>query len=131
MFTRPPLRLSRLIANETGKGGNKLNRLTSLINEANREAGTNCFVNRRLLAKIRDQPEKVGLTHCVLVAFNTYYGKRGLGLQQLPILETRSVLEPLMDSQRVVFMLRAKPRPEERRNDISLWDTRSQAELLT
>jgi hypothetical protein len=67
----------------------------------------------------------------VLVALNTYYRKRGLGLQQLPILETRGVLEPLMDSSRVVFMLGAKPRPEERRNDISFWDTKSQAELLT
>lgn len=131
MTTRPALRLSRLIASETGKDGVKLNRLTSLINEANREAGTNCYVNRRMLAKIRDKPEKVGLTLNVLVALNTYYRKRGLGLQQLPILETRGVLEPLMDSHRVVFMLGAKPRPEERRNDISLWDTMSQAELLT
>lgn len=130
MIAKPALRLSRLIASETGKRGIKLNRLTCLINEANQEAGTNCFVNRRMLAKIRDQPEKVGLTLNVLVALNTYYRKRGLGLQQLPILETRGVLEPLMDSQRVVFMLGAKPRPEERRNDISLWDTKSQAELL-
>lgn len=131
MTTKPALRLSRLIASETGKNGVKLNRLTSLINEANRAAGTNCYVNRRMLAKIRDKPEKIGLTLNVLVALNTYYRKRGLGLQQLPILETRGVLEPLMDSPRVVFMLGAKPRPEERRNDISLWDTMSQSELLT
>ncbi|HEY3857232.1 MAG TPA: hypothetical protein VGO67_22850 [Verrucomicrobiae bacterium] len=131
MTTKPALRLSRLIASETGKNGVKLNRLTSLINEANREAGTNCYVNRRMLANIKDKPEKVGLTLNVLVALNTYYRKRGLGLQQLPILETRGVLEPLMDSSRVMFMLGAKPRPEERRNDISLWDTRSQAKLLT
>jgi hypothetical protein len=131
MTTRPALRLSRLIAGETGTNGVKLNRLTSLINEANREAGTKCFVNRKMLARIRDNPEKVGLTMNVLVALNTYYRKRGLGLQQLPILETRGVLEPLMDCPRVVFMLGAKPRPEERRNDISLWDTKSQAKLLT
>jgi hypothetical protein len=67
----------------------------------------------------------------VMIAFDTYYRKRGLGLKQLPILETRGVLEPLMDVSRVVFMLGAKPRPEERRNDISLWDTKSQAKLLT
>jgi len=131
MSTIPPLRLSRLIANDTGTNGLKLNRLTALINEANREAGTKCYVNRKMLARIRDEPETVGLTMQVLVALNTYYRKRGLGLQQLPILETRGVLEPLMDSSRVVFMLGAKPRPEERRNDISLWDTKSQAELLT
>src|ERR1035441_84491 len=126
MTTIPALRLSRLIANETGTNGVKLNRLTALINEANREAGTKCYVNRKMLARIRDEPETVGLTMQVLVALNTYYRKRGLGLQQLPILETRGVLEPLMDSSRVVFMLGAKPRPEERRNDISFWDTRSE-----
>jgi hypothetical protein len=131
MNTRPVLRLSRLIASETGTNGVKLNRLTALINEANQEAGTNCYVNRRMLAKIRDNPEKVGLTLNVMIALNTYYRKRGLGLQQLPILETTGVLEPLMDASRVVFMLGAKPRPEERRNDISLWDTKSQAKLLT
>ena len=131
MSTIPPLRLSRLIANDTGTNGLKLNRLTALINEANREAGTKCYVNRKMLARIRDEPETVGLTMQVLVALNTYYRKRGLGLQQLPSLETRGVPEPLMDSSRVVFMLGAKPRPEERRNDISLWDTKSQAELLT
>jgi hypothetical protein len=43
--------LSRLIAGETGTNGVKLNRLTSLINEANREAGTKCFVNRKMLAR--------------------------------------------------------------------------------
>lgn len=131
MPTKPALRLSRLIASETGKDGIKLNRLTALINEANREAGTNCYVNRRMLANIRDNPGKIGLTLNGLIAFNTYYRPRGLGLQQLPILETQGVLEPLMDAQRVVFMLGARPRPEERRNDISLWDTKSQAELLT
>ncbi len=59
-----------------------------------------------MLAIIRDKPEQVGLTLNVLVALNTYYRKRGLGLQQLPILETRGVLEPLMDSSRVLFMHR-------------------------
>ena len=77
MTTRPALRLSRLIAGETGTNGVKLNRLTSLINEANREAGTKCFVNRKMLARIRDNPDKVGLTMNVLVALNTYYRNRG------------------------------------------------------
>ena len=131
MIAKPALRLNKLVKDETDEGTVTLNRLADLINEANREAKTNCFVNRKILAKIKNSPEKVGLTWSTLVAFNTYYRKRGLGLQQLPILETRGVLEPLMDASRVVFMLGAKPRPEERRNDISLWDTKSQAKLLT
>jgi len=130
MTTKPALRLSRLIANETS-GAITLNRLADLINEANRDAGTGCSVNRKTLAKIRDQPQKVGLTLNILVALNSYFRKRGLGLQQLPILETRGVMEVLLDSPRVVFMLGAKPRPEERRTDISRWDARSLAELWT
>ena len=74
MPTKPALRLSRLIASETGKDGIKLNRLTALINEANREAGTNCYVNRRMLANIRDNPGKIGLTLNGLIAFNTNIG---------------------------------------------------------
>ena len=129
MSTKPALRLSTLIANETS-GAITLNRLAELINEANREAGTGCFLNRRTLAKIKNMPHKVGLTYNILVALNTYFKKRGVGLQQLPILETRGVLEVLVDSPRVVFMLGAKARPEER-TDMSRWDTRSLAKLLT
>lgn len=130
MTTKPALRLSKLIADETS-GAITLNRLADLINDANKHAGTGCSLNRKTLAKIRDEPQKVGLTWNILVALNTYFRKRGLGLQQLPILETRGVMEVLLDSAGVVFMLGAKPRPEERRTDISRWDTRSLAELLT
>jgi len=130
MSIKPALRLSSLIARETA-GAITLNRLAELINEANREAGTNCFVHRKTLARIRDEPQKVSLTWSILVALNTYFKKRGQGLQQVPILETRGVLEVLMEAPRVVFMLGAKPRPQERRTDIIRWDTRSLAELLT
>ena len=128
--TRPPLRLSTLIAVETS-GAVTVTRLADLINDANRKAGTGCFVNRKILGRIRDEPQKVGLTWNILVALNTYFQKRGQGLQQVPILETRGVFEVLLDSPRVVFMLGAKPRPEERRTDVSLWDVRSLANLLT
>lgn len=129
MTTKPPLRLTKLIARFT-EGPINPNRLTDLINKANREAGTNCFITRRALLKIRDQPQKVGLTYNILIALNTYFKKFGVGLQQLPILETPGVLEVLVDSPRLVFMLGAKPRPEERHTDISRWDTRSLAELM-
>jgi len=108
-----------------------VHRLAQLINEANREVGSNCCVNHRMLAKIRDEPQNVGITYDVLVAIHIYLVKNGKpGLQQLPILETRGVLEVLMHSSRVVFMLGARPRPEER-TEISRWDARSLAELLT
>jgi hypothetical protein len=127
---KPVLRLSTLIREETDTGIT-LHRLAQLINEENQEAGTNCRIDHRMLAKIRDDPQKMGLTMEMLVALDTYFRKRGKGLQQLPILETRGVLEALVDSAHLNFMLGAKPRPEEQQTDISRWDTRSLAELLT
>src|ERR1043165_2896145 len=103
MTTKPYLRLTKLIAEET-KGPITLNRLTDMINGANRKAGTNCFINRRTLHKIKNAPEKVGLTLNVLIALNTYFKERGQGLEQLPILETRGILEILVAAPRVVFM---------------------------
>jgi alpha-glucoside transport system permease protein len=61
MFTKPPLRVSRLIAQETERAIT-INRLAELIKKANEEAGTNCSVSGKMLRKIRDNPEKVGLT---------------------------------------------------------------------
>ena len=130
MFTKPPLRVSRLIALETERAVT-INRLAELIKKANEEAGTHCSVSGKMLRKIRDNPEGVGLTWEILVALHTYFKKRGASLQHLPILETRGVLEVLVEARRLVFLLGAKPRPEERRTDISRWDTRSHAELLT
>lgn len=130
MNSKPSLRLCTLIADETS-GAITLNRLAELINEANREAKTGCLVNRKILAKIKNDPQKVGLTLNTLIALNTYFHKRGLGLQQLPILETPGVLQVLLNSPRTVFMLGAKARPEERRTYINRWDTRSLARLLT
>ena len=129
MFTRPPLLLSTIITDET-TGPVNVHRLAQLINEANREVGTNCSVNGRMLAKIRDEPRNVGITYDVLVAIHIYLLKNGKpGLQERPILETRGLLEVLMHSPRVVFMLGARPRKE--LTEISRWDTRSLAVLLT
>jgi len=130
MYIKPPLRVSRLIAEATASAIT-INRLAELINKANEEAGTNCTVNGKMLRNIRDNPEKVGLTWSILVALHTYFKQHGASLQHLPILETRGVIEVLVDARRLVFMLGAKSRPEERRTDISRWDTRSHAELLT
>jgi len=119
-----------LIAQETDRAIS-INRLAELIKKANDEECTHCSVSGKMLRKIRDNPEKVGLTWNILVALHTYFKRHGASLQHLPLLETRGVLEVLVDARRLVFMLGAKSRPEERRTDISRWDTRSQAELLT
>jgi len=130
MFTKPPLRVSRLIAKAT-ESAMTINHLAELIEDANEEAGTGCKVTGKMLRNIRDNPQKVGLSWEILVALHTYFKQYGFSLQHMPILETRGVMEVLVDARRLVFMLGAKPRPEERRTDLSRWDTRSQSELQT
>ncbi len=130
MYTKPPLRVSRLIAQAT-ESAITINRLAELIKKANDEAGTGCSVSGKMLRNIRDNPQQVGLSWNILVALHTYFKQHGFSLQHIPILETRGVIEVLVDARRLVFMLGAKSRPEERRTDLSRWDTRSQSELQT
>src|SRR4051812_46039982 len=116
------LRPSLMIKKET-EGPVSISRLADLINDANRKEGTNCSVSRKTLTKIKNDPENVSLNFRILVALDTYFKKKGQGLQQLPILQAQGVLEALLNTQSVLCMLGAKPRPEERRIDVSQWDT--------
>ncbi len=129
MREKPTLRLQILIAREIKRVGTA-NRLAQLIKEANAQAGTNLTVDPRTLLKIRDTPGKVSLTLDLLTALNEYFTLLGEGLNKLPILATRGLLEPLADAERLVFMLGAKPRPAERRVDLSRWDAWALAELV-
>lgn len=128
MFTKPPLRLTRIIKQLTADTYT-IHGLCELINQANAEVGSNCQVNRHLITNLRDNPEKVSFTWAQLTALNIYFKKFGLSLQHLPILETRGVFEVIGDVPKVVFMLGVHPRPEEQRSDLSRWDCRSQSDL--
>jgi hypothetical protein len=123
------LRLQHLIAREI-KRCRSAAHLAQLINDANSQAGSKFKVDRRTLLKIRDEPGKVGLTLNILTALNEYFKQFGEGLHKLPILATRGLVEPLFDAKRLVFMLGAKPRPAERRVDLSRWDALALAELV-
>ena len=129
MNATPTLRLQLLVAREIDRLGG-VNRLAHLINEANSQAGSKLTVDRRTLLKIRDMPGKVSLTLNILTALNEYFRQRGEGLHKLPILATRGLVEPLFDAERLVFMLGAKPRPAERRVDLSRWDALALAGLV-
>ncbi len=128
MYTKPPLRLTRMLRDATS-GSMTIHKLAQEIERANRAADTGCRVNWHTLRNLRDFPEQVGLTWNMLVALHTYFKKHGGSLQHFPILETRGVLEMFTDSHQLVFMLGAKRRPEEKRTDISLWDSQSYADL--
>ena len=110
MYTKPILRLELLVAREIKRVGN-VNRLAQLINEANAKAGTKLKVDFRTLLKICKTPGKVALTLDILTALNEYFRTLGEGLNKLPILASRGLLEPLADSSRIVFMLGSKPAP--------------------
>jgi hypothetical protein len=87
-------------------------------------------IDPRTLVKLQKAPNKVSLNLDLLNALNEYFKLLGEGLHRLPILVTRGLVEPLFDAQRVVFMLGAKPRPTERRVDLSRWDALALAELV-
>src|SRR5262245_48634088 len=126
----PPLRLVRLIK-QAMAGGISVNRLAELINEANKEADTGCRVTRQMIGNLLKCPHKSKLGWDPIVAFHTYLKKLGHSLQHEPILETRGVFEALNEKQHLVFMLGAWPRPEEKRTDVSQWDSEANAELRT
>jgi len=129
MHAQPTLRLQLLVAREIDKLGGATH-LAQRVNKANSQAGSNLKVDPRTLLKIRDAPGKVGLTLSILTALNEYFKQLGEGLHKLPILANRGLVEPLFDAERLVFMLGAKPRPAERRVDLSRWDALALAELV-
>jgi hypothetical protein len=87
-------------------------------------------VDRRVLQRIAERPESVHFTLALLTALDAYFAPRGEGLQDKPIFARRGVLECLVEKGKVAFLLGARPRAKERRNDLSRWDTRSMAVLL-
>jgi hypothetical protein len=125
----PTLRLQTMVAHEIMRLGNSA-RLAAAINDANARAGSSFKIDRRTLRKIRDEPGNVGLTLGMLIALHQYFKTIGQALTRLPILMTRGVVEPLCDSECMVFMLGARPRPTERRVDLIQWDALALAELV-
>jgi hypothetical protein len=127
MNNDPELRLTKLIRQKT-EGPNKiaLNHLMQEINEANVKADRKLRVNFRLLDRLKKGDPSVGLTRSMLIAFSVYWPE----LTQQPAFVMPGIYEALVATPKVIFMLGAKPRTEERRNDISHWDALSLAELL-
>jgi hypothetical protein len=124
----PELRLTKLIREKTeGKNKIALNHLLKEINEANIKAGRTILVNYALLKKLKEGDPSVGVTRTMLIAFSLYWPE----LTQQPAFVMPGIYEALVATPKVIFMLGAKPRTAERRNDISHWDALSLAELLT
>lgn len=127
-FSKPPLRLQRLVKEAVQREGS-IHHLWEVIRSDNEAAETHCTITRSMLTDILRNPETVGLTWSALVALDTYLKKHGASLQHLSILEQRGVLEALAHPRPLFYMLGAKPRPKERRTDISHWDSKAQSEV--
>src|SRR6185295_5454245 len=106
-----------------------VNRLAEEIQAANDEVSSGCRITRNMLTNILHQPDKVGFTWSNIVALHVYFRNQGCSLQHLPILETRGVIEVLVEAERLVFMYGAKGRRQEQRTDLSWWDHKSFSEL--
>lgn len=104
--------------------------LARRVNEKNVEAGSHLRVDHRRLQKVAEGSLKVGLTREMLAALDVYFRQKGVSLTGFPMIMTRGIAEPLSESKRLVFMLGAKPRPKERRVDLSRWDAWALAELV-
>ena len=123
------LRLAGVIQREIVRVGNA-HRLARLINDANAVAHTGLTVGRRTLSRLARGGESARLTLKLLRALDVYLAPLGEGLQDRPVFDKKGILECLVETRNISFLLGSKPRPQARRNDLSRWDTRSMAELL-
>jgi heat shock protein HspQ len=70
------------------------------------------------------------LTLKLLRALDVHLAPKGEGLQDRPLFEKQGILECLVETRNLSFLIGSKPRRKARRNDLSRWDARSLAELL-
>jgi len=102
-----------------------LNQLVSVINAANYHADSGCSVNHKTLQHLKNN-KWVSIRKSTLIALLNYFTE----LKHLPMIVVPGIFEALDRAKKVVFMLGAKPRPEERRKDVSHWDAQALAVLL-
>jgi hypothetical protein len=65
-----------------------------------------------------------------LIALDNYLAPLGESLQDRTIFERLGIIEALVENPKVSFFVGAKPRDDEHRTDLSVWDTRAVAELV-
>jgi len=119
--------LSRLIGRALKEAGNA-SRLAKMIADAN---GGKSSVGWKLLEKLARDPEHVRLSYPQLEAIDHYLATRPEGgLDRNPLFQKPGILDCLVETPRVAFLLGSTPRQSEQRNDLSRWDSRAMAGLL-
>ncbi|MGC8989236.1 MAG: hypothetical protein ACP5MD_03855 [Verrucomicrobiia bacterium] len=124
------LGLQVMVARELNKAGSPY-KLAEQIKSINEQQHTGCYVDRRTLEKLVKNPEKVNISLRMLKALEAYFASKGMSLKSVPIFIKPYLIDSLVEQKRITFFLGSKPRPGTHRNDISRWDTRSLARLIS
>ncbi|MDH7502365.1 MAG: hypothetical protein QHJ82_06575 [Verrucomicrobiota bacterium] len=124
------LGLQVMVARELNKAGSPY-KLAEQIKSINEQQHTGCYVDRRTLEKLVKNPEKVNISLRMLKALEAYFASKGMSLKGVPIFIKPYLIDSLVEQKRITFFLGSKPRPGTHRNDISRWDTRSLARLIS
>lgn len=124
------LGLQVIVARELSKVGSPY-KLAKQIQSINTEQGTGCSVDRRTLKKLVESPEQSSISFKMLKALEVYFASKGMSLKGVPIFTKPYLIESLVEQKRLTFFMGSKPRAGAQRNDISRWDTRSLARLIS
>jgi hypothetical protein len=101
------------------------------IEQKNKEAGREVRINHRALEKIAAEKPEVFLTVDFLWSLHVYFATRSESLQIKPIFEQPGIIEQLLESGRITLLMGTKPLHAPRLRDMSVWDARAMAELLS
>ena len=99
------------------------------VQKANENAAPKGEIDPRSLKRLVNEPARARLNQSNLIALHNFFATLGEPLHLRPIFEQKGVLHCMAESEKIIFLLGAKPGHDER-NDISGWDVLCMAELL-
>lgn len=111
--------------------GKSINQLVQEINELSARNHGSGRVNRRFLRMLKNGCPTVGLTLEVAAAMTDYFRTIKLIQDDPLLLAYEALIDNLVRVPHVHFLYGAKPRPKERRVDVSRWDLDAGAHVLT
>lgn len=87
-------------------------------------------IDPRTLKKIAADDPTVQLSAAQLRMLDAYFAPKGMSLAVRPLLASHSILPHVARSEKMLFLLGAHPRKEEKRIDLSHWDFKSVTHLV-
>ena len=111
--------------------GKSINQLVQEVNDLSKGNQGSGRVNRRLLRMLKEGCPTVGLTLEVAVALQDYFRHIKMIDHETLLLAYEGLIDNLVRVPHVHLLYGAKPRPKERRVDVSRWDLDAGAHVLT